>query len=93
MAWKSLIAAMGLILAFPGITPAQQRLSSQCPLIVPESAANLQPRRIEPSQVQAKNAMGCLSPSDAIYGPDGCPLKPCGPGSGTFQLPGAGFSP
>ena len=47
----------------------------------------MQPMRILPQQVKAKNAMGCLSPSDAIYGPDGCPLRFCGPNSGTFQFP------
>ena len=69
---------------------AQQRLSFQCPLIVPPQSAILQPRRIRPDQVAAKNAMGCLSPDDAIYGPDGCPQRMCGPASGTFALPGAG---
>jgi hypothetical protein len=93
MAWRRVTATIGLILAWPGISQAQQRLSSQCPLIVPAQNASLQPRRILPSQVQAKNGIGCLSPSDAIYGPDGCPVKMCGPGSGTFQLPAAGSTP
>jgi len=60
-----------------------------CPLLAsPGNTVDptlLQPMRIRPQQVKAKNAMGCLSPSDAIYGPDGCPLRFCGPNSGTFQ--------
>jgi hypothetical protein len=60
-----------------------------CPLLAsPGSSSStlLQPMRIKPQQVKAKNAMGCLSPSDAIYGPDGCPLRFCGQNSGTFQF-------
>lgn len=59
-----------------------------CPVLASPgntSSTLLQPMRIKPQQVKAKNAMGCLSPSDAIYGPDGCPLRFCGPNSGTFQ--------
>ena len=37
----------------------------------------LQPKRLKPQEVKAKNAAGCLSPADAIYGADGCPLKLC----------------
>jgi hypothetical protein len=66
---------------------AQQRLAGQCPLIVPKAQQILQPRRIPPGQVTGKNAMGCLSAADAIYGNDGCPIKLCGEGSGAFQLP------
>ncbi|MEB3307836.1 MAG: hypothetical protein VKK98_06760 [Cyanobacteriota bacterium] len=87
MAWRSLIAALGLVVVGSVPNRAQQRLSNQCPLIVPPEKASFQPRRIQPSQVQAKNAMGCLSPSDALYGPDGCPTRLCGPGSSTFLLP------
>ena len=62
----------------PGLLPPP------CPLIVPPELPALQPVRIQPSQVAAKNRMGCLSPADAIYGPDGCPLKLCAPTSGSF---------
>jgi len=59
-----------------------------CPVLAsPGSQALLQPMRLPPQQVKAKNAMGCLSPSDAIYGPDGCPLRFCGSNSGVFNLP------
>ena len=66
------------------------RYEPPCPVLTPSGAIDptlLQPMRIKPQQVKAKNAMGCLSPSDAIYGPDGCPLRFCGANSGTFQFP------
>lgn len=49
-----------------------------CPLIVSVKDAPLQPLHLHPSQVALKNSFGCLSPSDAIYGPDGCPRRLCG---------------
>lgn len=59
-----------------------------CPLIVPPRDFSLQPLRIQPSQVNSKNAMGCLSPADAArYGADGCPLKLCGEKRGALPLP------
>ena len=57
-----------------GIVP---RKGSSCPLVVPSQVSFLQPKRLKPEEVKAKNAAGCLSPADAIYGPDGCPLKLC----------------
>jgi len=57
-----------------GIVP---RLGSSCPLVVPSQVSFLQPKRLKPAEVKAKNAAGCLSAADAIYGPDGCPLKLC----------------
>ena len=66
---------------------AQSRPGNGCPLIVPASQAELQPLRIRPSQVAGKNARGCLSPADAIYGPDGCPQRLCGGNAGVIQLP------
>ena len=59
-------------------------LPPPCPLIVSPDLPALQPIRIQPSQVAAKNRMGCLSAADAIYGPDGCPIKLCPPTSGAF---------
>ena len=53
------------------------RKGSSCPLLVPSQVSFLQPKRLKPEQVKAKNAAGCLSPADAIYGPDGCPLRLC----------------
>jgi len=64
-----------------GLTPPP------CPLIVPPSSLDSQPLRISPSQVQLKNRMGCLSEADAIYGPDGCPLRLCGKQRNPIQLP------
>ena len=66
---------------------AQALPKPSCPLVVPASQKLLQPRRIQPNQVQAKNAMGCLSPADAMYGADGCPLRMCGADAGVIQLP------
>ncbi len=60
---------------------------SPCPLVVPRSQAVVQPLRLRPSQVAAKNAQGCLSQFDAIYGANGCPLRLCPRDSGAFQLP------
>jgi hypothetical protein len=60
---------------------------SPCKLVVPESEAVLQPMKIRPEQVPLKNRLGCLSPADAIYGADGCPVSLCGKGQGAFQLP------
>ena len=57
-----------------GIVP---RLGSSCPLVVPSQVSFLQPKRLKPEEVKAKNAAGCLSAADAIYGADGCPLKLC----------------
>lgn len=59
-------------------------LPPPCPLIVSPELPALQPIRILPSQVAAKNRMGCLSAADAIYGPDGCPLRLCAANSGAF---------
>ena len=81
------LALGALLLAMAGAAGAQQRLAGQCPLIVPKGQQILQPRRIPPGQVAGKNAMGCLSAADAIYGKDGCPIKLCGESSGAFQLP------
>ncbi len=66
--------------AKPGLSPPP------CRLVVPRSEALLQPLRIHPSQVAQKNAMGCLSAADALYGPDGCPSQLCGQKHG-YQVP------
>ena len=57
-----------------GIVP---RNGTSCPLVVPSQVSFLQPKRLRPEEVKAKNAAGCLSAADAIYGADGCPLKLC----------------
>ena len=84
--------APGLELIKGGSTPAAihglQILNSRsCPLVVPPSDAAVQPLWIPPSQVKAKNSLGCLSSNDAIYGPDGCPTKLCAAGKGVIPLP------
>ena len=53
------------------------RQGNRCRLLVPSDMPFLQPKRLKPGEVKAKNASGCLSPADAIYGADGCPLKLC----------------
>ncbi|MEB3257679.1 MAG: hypothetical protein VKN83_05085 [Cyanobacteriota bacterium] len=60
---------------------------SPCRLVVPADQAVLQPMKIRPEQVPLKNRLGCLSPADAVYGPDGCPARLCGKNEGAFQLP------
>ncbi|PZV02560.1 MAG: hypothetical protein DCF24_01775 [Cyanobium sp.] len=59
------------------IGSAAAQAQKTCPLLVPREEAFLQPKRLPPAQVPAKNAAGCLSPADAIYAPDGCPLRLC----------------
>ena len=81
------LAGTGLLGASQGSAQAQALPKPSCPLVVPASQTLLQPRRIQPDQVKAKNAMGCLSPADAVYGADGCPLRLCGPDAGVIQLP------
>lgn len=69
------------------INGQQRSLGARCPLIVKPSATAFQPLRIKPSEVAAKNKSGCLSAGDAIYGPDGCPLRLCGGEQGVIPLP------
>ena len=59
---------------------------SPCKLVVPKSEAVVQPMKIRPADVPLKNRLGCLSPADAVYGPDGCPVRLCGPTKGVFPL-------
>ncbi|MFN9644741.1 MAG: hypothetical protein ACK6BG_06400 [Cyanobacteriota bacterium] len=59
---------------------------SPCRLVVPPGQSVLQPLKIRPEQVPLKNRLGCLSPADALYGPDGCPVRLCGPTQGVFPL-------
>ena len=81
------IAGVGLLGSLQGQALAQGLPKPSCPLVVPASQKLFQPRSIQPNQVQAKNAMGCLSPADAVYGADGCPLRICGAEAGVIQLP------
>ncbi|MCP9771851.1 hypothetical protein KBY66_04310 [Synechococcus sp. Tobar12-5m-g] len=69
---RLLLLGLGLI-----ALPAEGLAQNSCPLLVPRQESFLQPKRLPPSQVSRKNAAGCLSPADAIYGPDGCPRKLC----------------
>jgi hypothetical protein len=64
--------------------------ANSCPAIVDTAAGEIQPMRLPPADVAAKNRLGCLSPNDAIYGADGCPLRLCGGDRGTVPLPAAG---
>ncbi len=59
-----------------------------CPRLGPPGT--IQPLRIQPRQVAAKNARGCLSAEDAVYGADGCPTRFCGTATPRLQLPAAG---
>ncbi|MFZ9229971.1 MAG: hypothetical protein ACO23C_03460 [Prochlorococcaceae cyanobacterium] len=62
-------------------------LKPPCPRIAsPAGQAYLQPARLKPDEVAAKNRLGCLSPADAIYGADGCPLRYCGANAGVFPF-------
>ena len=81
------IAGVGLQGSLQDQVQAQGLPKPSCPLVVPASQKLFQPRSIQPNQVQAKNAMGCLSPADAVYGADGCPLRICGAEAGVIELP------
>lgn len=48
-----------------------------CRWLVPADQYLFQPRTIAPDEVASKNAGGCLSPLDAVYSADGCPLRFC----------------
>jgi hypothetical protein len=89
--WPVALAA-ALVL---GSSPARANdavgtLQRPCPRItVPTGESYVQPLRLQPSQVKSKNAMGCLSPADAVYGSDGCPQRFCGGQAGAFPMPPA----
>jgi hypothetical protein len=68
------------------IDGAAALVTSPCRLVVPPGQSVLQPLKIRPDQVPLKNRLGCLSPADAVYGPDGCPVRLCGPTKGVFPL-------
>ncbi|MFM7264783.1 MAG: hypothetical protein ACKOZW_04155 [Cyanobium sp.] len=71
----------------PEAIPAQQGLSPPpCPRIGPPGT--IQPLRIQPRQVAKKNRMGCLSAEDAVYAPNGCPVRFCGAATPRLALPG-----
>ena len=88
-AWTVAVAAAALIgLSAARADDSAANLKPQCPrLASPAGQSYLQPMRILPDQVSAKNQLGCLSPADAVYGPDGCPLRFCGGSAGAFPLP------
>jgi hypothetical protein len=69
------------------IDGAAALVPSPCKLVVPPGQSVLQPLKIRPDQVPLKNRLGCLSPADALYGPDGCPVRLCGSTKGVFPLP------
>jgi len=89
-------AVLAALVCLPGPAQAQSKgqvqtqpaLKDGCRLVVPARQSVLQPKRLKPSQVQAKNAMGCLSPADAVYAANGCPQRLCGPNAGVIQFPG-----
>ncbi|MFQ6537395.1 MULTISPECIES: hypothetical protein [Aphanothece] len=80
-----LLLASGLTLELPA--QSQTLITGGCPWLVPVRQRELQPKRLHPAEVPGKNARGCLSPHDAVYGPDGCPLRLCGPEAGVLPLP------
>jgi hypothetical protein len=85
------LAASAQELASPNqplaISGPEALVPSPCKLVVPADQAVLQPMKIRPEQVPLKNRLGCLSPADALYGADGCPIRLCGKNEGAFQLP------
>ena len=98
---RALFAAAALLVAAAAPAGAQSPSPNQpqaipappglnlppCPRLGPPNT--IQPLRIQPRQVAAKNRMGCLSAEDAVYGPDGCPIRFCGAATPRLALPGA----
>jgi len=97
---RAMLAAAVLLLAASAPAGAQSPSPNQpqaipSPLGLPPSPCprigtrtTIQPLRIQPRQVAAKNRMGCLSAEDAVYGPDGCPIRFCGTQTPRLALPG-----
>jgi hypothetical protein len=97
---RALLAATALLLVASAPASAQAPSPNQPQAIPAPPALNLppcprlgppgtiQPLRIQPRQVAAKNRMGCLSAEDAVYGPDGCPIRFCGITTPRLALPG-----
>lgn len=63
--------------AAPPATVDSTKAPDRCPALLPKDQSFFEPVRLNPQEVPAKNARGCLSPGDAIYGPDGCPTRLC----------------
>lgn len=71
------VSAQPQPLAVPPLSTTPWPPGAACKRLVPLKDSVLQPLRIEPRQVPRKNAGGCLSAADAVYGADGCPLRLC----------------
>ncbi|MFM8525950.1 MAG: hypothetical protein ACKOCM_10075 [Cyanobacteriota bacterium] len=63
--------------AAPLPSAERSEVPRRCPALLPSYENFLEPMPLRPQDVPAKNAKGCLSPADAIYGTDGCPKKLC----------------
>ncbi|RCL53939.1 MAG: hypothetical protein DBW85_02285 [Synechococcus sp. MED-G71] len=70
-----LLLSMSPAAAQPAVMPGDT--FNGCRWLVPAGQSLFQPRKLEPQDVAAKNARGCLSQLDAIYGADGCPKRFC----------------
>lgn len=84
--WSCLLLALLGLTSTPLISPLRaaplphadgSEAPRRCPALLPSYESFLEPIPLRPKDVPAKNAKGCLSPADAIYGPDGCPKKLC----------------
>ena len=85
-----LVLTAAVVVSQPAVGRADDAvgtLQPPCPRIAsPAGQSNLQPARLAPSEVAAKNKLGCLSPADAVYGADGCPLRYCGADAGVLPF-------
>jgi hypothetical protein len=81
-----LIRGGGTPAVFPGHQQRPRPINS-CPRLVKAGSGDVEPLAIAPADVAAKNRLGCLSPADAIYGADGCPLRLCRADQGVVPLP------
>lgn len=78
---KASLLPAALLLLIGSATAAEPvmpgRTFQGCRWLVPANQYLFQPRTLAPDEVARKNAGGCLSPLDAVYSPDGCPLRFC----------------
>ncbi len=72
-----LMPLLGAGMAAAQVPPGPQLDPPACPPLVRASPLAIEPLRIAPEQVPLKNRLSCLSPADAVYRPDGCPLRLC----------------
>lgn len=75
--WVGCLSWQSTAMAAPQPPSQGDQPPRSCPALLPRDERILEPIPLSPKDVPLKNAKGCLSPGDAIYGPDGCPKQLC----------------